>query len=124
MEKIALILAAGKGTRMNSDLPKPLVPFYGSPIVEHIIQAFFRAGINDVNLVIGHGAELVRKEIGNKVGYVYQLEQKGTAHAVMQAKDVIDWKGKDIYVFVGDSPLISHEAILELAKYHEATGAH
>jgi UDP-N-acetylglucosamine diphosphorylase/glucosamine-1-phosphate N-acetyltransferase len=123
MDYLALILAAGKGTRMNSSLPKPLVPFCGSPIVEHIIQAFHQAAIYDVNLVIGHQAELVRETIGDKVGYVYQHEQKGTGHAVLQSKDVLNWKGKDIFVFVGDGPLISKETIQALAEHHKSSGA-
>ena len=123
MDRIALILAAGKGTRMKSDLPKPLVPFLGLPIVQYIIDSFVSAGIKEVNLVIGYGADLVREKIGEDVGYVYQLEQKGTAHAVLQAKDTIAWEGKSIIVFVGDAPLISADSIKKLAEVHEENGA-
>jgi bifunctional N-acetylglucosamine-1-phosphate-uridyltransferase/glucosamine-1-phosphate-acetyltransferase GlmU-like protein len=123
MEKIALILAAGKGTRMRSELPKPLVPFYGTPIVGLIIKAFRDAGIQDVNLVVGHGAEQVRQTIGSGVGYVLQTQQNGTAHAVLQAREVLEWKGKNIFVFVGDSPLISAATIEALGVYHEQANA-
>ena len=123
MNRIALILAAGKGARMKSDLPKPLVPFLGFPIVQYIVDSFVSAGIKEVNLVIGYGADLVRAKIGEDVGYVYQLEQKGTAHAVLQAKDEIAWEGKSIVVFVGDAPLISADSIMKLAEVHEKNGA-
>lgn len=123
MKSTALLLAAGKGTRMRSVLPKPLVPFFGVPIVSHLIQAFEHAGVNDVHLVIGHEAELVKKTIGARVGYVYQHEQKGTGHAVLQSKEYIDWKGKNMYVFVGDSPLISPETIRTLGEAHEKSAA-
>ncbi len=123
MEPIALILAAGKGTRMRSVLPKPLVPFFGTPIVEHIIAAFHQAGVSDVTLVVGHEAELVKEKIGTKARYVLQQEQKGTAHAVLQARELLQWKGRDLFVFVGDSPLISPETIRTLGAVHKSSGA-
>jgi bifunctional N-acetylglucosamine-1-phosphate-uridyltransferase/glucosamine-1-phosphate-acetyltransferase GlmU-like protein len=123
MHSVALILAAGKGTRMRSILPKPLVPFFGAPIVSHLVTAFHQAGIPDVHLVIGHEAELVKNTIGTSVGYVYQLEQKGTGHAVFQAQNLLDWKGKSLFVFVGDSPLISPESIRALEKTHTESKA-
>ncbi|HSZ26302.1 MAG TPA: NTP transferase domain-containing protein [Cytophagaceae bacterium] len=123
MTKIALVLAAGKGTRMRSVLPKPLVLFAERPLVSHIIEAFRKAGVSDVNLVIGYEGEKVKRTIGNQVGYVYQEVQLGTAHAVMQAKYMLDWKGKDIFVFVGDAPLISPDTIQRLALHHQQTNA-
>lgn len=120
---IALILAAGKGTRMDSDLPKPLVPFMGKPIVEHLIDSFHKAGIEDVALVVGHGAEQVKGTFGTDVQYVEQKEQLGTAHAVMMAEKPLKWRGKDIFVFVGDSPLVSPENIKALLNHHRKTGA-
>ncbi len=120
---IALILAAGKGTRMRSVLPKPLVDFHGQPIVSHLVNSFNEAGISNVFLIIGHEAELVKHVIGNKVRYINQREQKGTAHAVMQAEEMIDWAGKNIFVFVGDSPLISADTISWLEEHHKLTQA-
>lgn len=120
---IALILAAGKGTRMRSLLPKPLVPFHGQPIVLHLIDSFREAGVSDIHLIVGHEAELVKHVIGNKVSYINQTEQQGTAHAVQQARGVIDWKNKNIFVFVGDSPLISADTISWLEEHHKLTEA-
>lgn len=123
MSSIALILAAGKGTRMRSLLPKPLVPFHGQPIVSHLIGSFKEAGVNDIYLIVGHEAELVKHVIGNEVQYIDQPEQKGTAHAVMQAEQIIDWKNKNIFVFVGDSPMISADTISWLQAHHKITNA-
>ena len=101
MMSIAILLAAGKGTRMRSPLPKPIVPFLGKPIVSHLIDSFHQARINDVYLVVGHGAEEVKQEIGDDVKYIYQTEQKGTAHAVKQCQDSLEWKDRNVFVFVG-----------------------
>jgi len=120
---IVIILAAGKGTRMRSPLPKPIVPFLGKPIVSHLIDRFHQAEISDVYLVVGHGAEEVKQEIGDGVQYVFQKEQKGTAHAVKQFQDSLVWKDKNVFVFVGDSPLISSQTIRALEQHHVQTQA-
>ncbi len=120
---IAVILAAGKGTRMRSSLPKPIVPFRGKPIVSYIIDAFTKAGVEDKYLVVGHGAEEVKEEIGDDVHYVYQKEQKGTAHAVMQMYETRVWEDTNVFVFVGDSPLIQASTIRQLEKHHRDTNA-
>jgi bifunctional N-acetylglucosamine-1-phosphate-uridyltransferase/glucosamine-1-phosphate-acetyltransferase GlmU-like protein len=123
MEAIALILAAGKGTRMRSSLPKPIVPFLGKPLVSHIINAFYEAKIKEVFLVVGYGADQVMSTIGPSVGYVQQQQQNGTAHAVLQGKTILPYQGKNIFVFVGDSPLISAATIKRLKEHHENSGA-
>lgn len=118
MDAIGLILAAGRGTRMKSDLPKPLVPLAGKPIVQYIIEAFHNADVDDVTLVVGYKAEAIKDEFGDLVNYVDQTEQKGTAHAIIQAKDKIDWQGNDVFVFVGDSPLITPRTVRLLYEHH------
>ena len=120
---IAIILAAGKGTRMRSSLPKPIVPFRGKPIVSYLIDGFTKAGVEDKYLIVGHGAEEVRNEIGEDVHYVYQKEQKGTAHAVQQVYETMAWKDTNVFVFVGDSPLIQATTIKQLEKHHRDTDA-
>ncbi len=120
---IAIILAAGKGTRMRSPLPKPIVPFLGKAIVVHLIDSFKQSGITDVYLVVGHGAEAVKQVIGDGVHYVEQQEQKGTAHAVKQFQTSLVWKDKDVFVFVGDSPLVSPKTIVALERHHRKTQA-
>ncbi|MCU0444267.1 MAG: sugar phosphate nucleotidyltransferase [Microscillaceae bacterium] len=123
LQTLALILAAGKGTRMKSDLPKPLVPFVGKPIVLHLIEAFAQAGIAEIALVVGHQAELVQARLGSQVHYVHQTEQKGTAHAVAQAQTLKNWENWQIFVFVGDSPLVSASTIQKLFYHHQQTQA-
>jgi bifunctional N-acetylglucosamine-1-phosphate-uridyltransferase/glucosamine-1-phosphate-acetyltransferase GlmU-like protein len=123
MKEIALILAAGKGTRMKSDLPKPLVEVNKKPIVEYITEALESAGINEIAIVVGYKAELVKSALKTTYKFINQAEQKGTAHAVSCAKDIINWKGKDIFVFVGDSPLISKASIRNLLEHHRKTNA-
>lgn len=115
---IAIILAAGKGTRMRSNLPKPIVPFMGKPIVEHIVESFKGAGIDDVYLIVGHGAEEVKEKIGNGVHYIYQATQGGTAHAVKQVPAEILKNNENVFVFVGDSPVITANTIKQLESHH------
>ena len=81
----AIILAAGQGTRMKSDLYKVLHPVCGKPMVEHVIDHIRGLGADRVVTVVGHGAEAVEETLGKKSEYVLQEEQLGTAHAVQQA---------------------------------------
>ncbi len=120
---IALILAAGKGTRMRSALPKPLVLFKGTPIIMHIIEAFTEAGVSNINLVVGFEAEQIKTCVGPEVHYIFQKEQKGTAHAVRQAAEQVHWLNESVFVFVGDAPLISADTIKKLEAYHLKTEA-
>jgi len=120
---IAIILAAGKGTRMRSDLPKPIMPFKSKPIIQHIIESFRNAGVSDINLIVGYGAEQVKDKIGNSVTYYTQAEQQGTAHAVKQVPESILKNAATVFVFVGDSPLINADTIKKLEQHHITTGA-
>lgn len=108
---------------MKSDLPKPIVPLDGKPLVQHLIDQFQEAGINQIAMIIGYKADKVKETLGQNILYIEQAEQKGTAHAVLQAKNKIEWTGKDIFVFVGDSPLITSHTIRELLAYHRLTNA-
>lgn len=113
----AVILAAGKGTRMKSDLPKVLHEINGKSLVEYVIEAVKAAGVDDICLVVGHQAELVKARIGNEVSYVLQEEQLGTGHAVRCAADFIGKDG-DTMVLCGDTPLITGDTLRELLTYH------
>ena len=79
-----VILAAGKGTRMKSAMPKVLHRIADKPMVEHVIDAAFDLGANRTILVVGHGADQVRDTVTREVDYVEQTEQLGTGHAVQQ----------------------------------------
>lgn len=120
---IALILAAGKGTRMRSQLPKPLVSFKEKPIVAHIIDAFEKAGIDEIHLVVGYEADQVISTIEDRAQYILQKNQNGTADAVMQAESAIDWRNQHIFVFVGDAPLITSDTIKQLEAHHIKSNA-
>src|SRR5437763_9664904 len=87
MENVAaIILAAGKSTRMRSKLPKPLHPLCGLPLTAHVMRACRNAGVQRTILVIGHEAEAVRERIGEDLEYAYQEEQLGTGHEVLSAR--------------------------------------
>lgn len=113
----AVILAAGKGTRMKSDLPKVLHEINGKPLVEYVIEAARAAGADEICLVVGHQAELVKERIGKGVSYVLQEEQLGTGHAVKCAVDFIGTDG-DTMILCGDTPIITGDTLRELLKYH------
>lgn len=113
----AVILAAGKGTRMKSDLPKVVHEVLGKPMIEYAIEAARGAGSDEVCLVIGYMGETVKKAVNSSVKYVTQSEQLGTGHAVRCAKDFIGYEGETLILF-GDAPLIKGETLKEVVKYH------
>lgn len=124
MERVkAVILAAGKGTRMKSELPKVIHRALGKPMVKYSIDAAVEAGadISDICLVVGHKAELVKEAAGEDVTYVFQQEQLGTGHAVKCASEFI---GKDgiTMVLCGDTPLIKGKTLKKLVETHIAEG--
>jgi bifunctional UDP-N-acetylglucosamine pyrophosphorylase/glucosamine-1-phosphate N-acetyltransferase len=92
---------------MKSELPKVLHLLQGKPLISHVIENIKIAGISDVIVVIGYGGERVIEAVGNSVDYVWQHEQLGTGHAVVQTESILnDFKG-DLLVASGDVPLIS-----------------
>ncbi|MFC3122718.1 bifunctional UDP-N-acetylglucosamine diphosphorylase/glucosamine-1-phosphate N-acetyltransferase GlmU [Agaribacter flavus] len=113
-----IILAAGKGTRMKSDLPKVLHPLANKPIVEHIIDAVKPLDYRAINLVYGHGGEMLKDRLSHhELNWCLQAEQLGTGHAVMQAQAHVS-DDDDALILVGDAPLISTQTLqaLVLAK--------
>lgn len=120
MYRCAVILAAGEGKRMKSSIPKVLHKVCGKEMVNLVIDTMRRSGIEDVNVVIGRGAELVRQgTLERKVSYSLQEEQLGTGHAVMCCKDFLIGKNGTVAVFTGDAPLITEETVTKLINYHE-----
>jgi bifunctional UDP-N-acetylglucosamine pyrophosphorylase / glucosamine-1-phosphate N-acetyltransferase len=105
-----VILAAGKGTRMYSDLPKVLHTLAGKPMVQHVIDAANELGASQVHLVYGHGGDLLKKTLSDdNLNWVLQAEQLGTGHAMQQAAPFFA-DDEDILMLYGDVPLISVEA--------------
>jgi bifunctional UDP-N-acetylglucosamine pyrophosphorylase/glucosamine-1-phosphate N-acetyltransferase len=118
-ERKAVILAAGKGTRMKSDLPKVVHRIEGKCLVDYVIEAARGADVSEVCLVVGYKHELVEKEIANHdVTFVLQPEQLGTGHAVKCAREFLGDTGETLILF-GDTPLITAETLRKLAACHE-----
>lgn len=116
----AIILAAGKGTRMKSQLPKVLHKVSGQSMVQHVLNAVEGAGVTNPIVVIGHGAQLVKEMLGDRVSFALQAEQLGTGHAAMQTKDYLDKGEGNVIVLCGDTPLITQETIAQLLADHTA----
>jgi len=119
----AVILAAGKGTRMKSKLPKVLHKVGGHPMLEHVMDAAEAAGCRDNVVVIGHGAELVRELVGSRARIALQAEQLGTGHAVLQAADTLKDFSGTVMILCGDTPLLEAEELKKFYAEHVKSGA-
>ncbi len=113
----AIILAAGQGTRMKSEMSKVLHQVMGNPLVYYPIEAAKAVGVTEICMIVGHKAEEVRQTVGEQVGYALQSEQLGTGHAVMQAVDFIGDTG-EIIILYGDTPLITGKTLEEMLTFH------
>ena len=115
----AVILAAGKGTRMKSPLPKVMQPLLEEPMLYYVIQALKNAGISDIAAVIGHGGDVVQEWLAKNesdVVPVWQKEQLGTGHAVMCARDWLKER-KKVLVVNGDMPMLTESEIKALLDH-------
>ncbi|MEO7453338.1 MAG: bifunctional UDP-N-acetylglucosamine diphosphorylase/glucosamine-1-phosphate N-acetyltransferase GlmU [Fimbriimonadales bacterium] len=119
----AVILAAGKGTRMKSELPKGLHKVCGLPIIELVARAMSGAGANRIVLVVGHGADAMKAAFGDRYQYALQQEQHGTGHACQCAMPALDGFDGIVIVGTGDSPLVTAEAMKALVARKTETGA-
>ena len=120
MYKCAIILAAGEGKRMNSKTPKVLHKVCGKEMINHVIDTMRSADVEMVDVVIGRGAEEVKKGTEDrKINYSVQEEQLGTGHAVMCAREFLGANKGIVAIFVGDGPLITEKTVRELIEYHE-----
>ncbi|MBO5424914.1 MAG: NTP transferase domain-containing protein [Lachnospiraceae bacterium] len=117
----SLILAAGKGTRMKSDLPKVVHKCMGNPMVHYVIEASKIAGATDVCVIVGYKADEVKSAITADVKYAFQTEQLGTGHAVKCAGDFIGQEG-DVIILCGDTPLITGDTLTKLYETHTKGG--
>ncbi|MCA9245644.1 MAG: NTP transferase domain-containing protein [Planctomycetales bacterium] len=114
--RLAIVLAAGKGTRMESDLPKVLVEICGRPMIDFVLDALRKAGVNRVVVVVGYRSDDVRAHLKGygDVTFVEQTEQLGTGHAVMVCRDeLVDHNGP-VVIVAGDSPLTQSSSIESL----------
>ncbi|MCS4487252.1 bifunctional UDP-N-acetylglucosamine diphosphorylase/glucosamine-1-phosphate N-acetyltransferase GlmU [Staphylococcus americanisciuri] len=123
MQKHAIVLAAGKGTRMKSKQYKVLHKVAGKAMIEHVINQVQQSGVKHIVTIVGHGAEQVKATLGTISQYSFQEAQLGTAHAVKQAAEhLADAQGTTLVV-CGDTPLITAETLSELIAHHEASQA-
>ncbi|WP_114572226.1 bifunctional UDP-N-acetylglucosamine diphosphorylase/glucosamine-1-phosphate N-acetyltransferase GlmU [Exiguobacterium flavidum] len=123
MNHFAVILAAGKGTRMKSKLYKVLHPVAGKPMVQHVVDQLKTLGVKRQVVIVGHGAEAVREVLGTSVDYALQSEQLGTGHAVQMAEPVLGQEKGSTLVVCGDTPLLTSETLAALISHHEETNA-
>jgi len=122
--RAAIILAAGRSTRMKSDLPKVLHEVGGVPMLRHVVEACKAAGVERLMVVVGHGKEAVMGAFAGdaQITWVEQKEQKGTGHAVLACEPELGrFQGRTL-VIAGDMPLIRPETLTALLKENESTG--
>lgn len=134
---ITVIMAAGKGTRMNSNRSKLVHKIYGKELVKRVVELAEKIGSDEIVAVVGHLREQVQEVLGDSVKYAYQEELLGTGHAVMQAKKYLEGKKGKVVILYGDVPIIRPEtlkglinksiknkeyATLLTAKYENPTG--
>jgi bifunctional UDP-N-acetylglucosamine pyrophosphorylase/glucosamine-1-phosphate N-acetyltransferase len=118
-ELAVIILAAGKGTRMRSDLPKVFHEIMGEPMLSYVLRAVEKLSPAKTLVVVGHMRELIMDYYkGRPVQFVVQAEQRGTGHAVMQAEPVLRNFSGNILVLAGDVPLISERTLARLIDFH------
>lgn len=122
-KRYAVILAAGRGTRMKSKLYKVLHPVMGRPMVQHVTTQLKQLDLEKIITVVGFGAEEVEKQIGTDSEFVFQEQQLGTGHAVQQAEDILaDLEGTTIVVS-GDTPLLTDQTLQALLDFHDKENA-
>ncbi|MEZ6090348.1 MAG: NTP transferase domain-containing protein [Pirellulaceae bacterium] len=121
---IAVVLAAGKGTRMKSDLAKVLFPVCGRPMIHFVLDALEAAGVRRTIVVVGHQQEKVRETLQDRrnVDFVVQEQQLGTGHAVQVCRDNLSEHSGPVIVIAGDSPLIQSSSLKTLLAEFESTG--
>ena len=122
MEFISIIMAAGMGTRMKSEMPKVLHKVCGKPLAKWVIDVSKQAGAKQVVTIVGHRAQMVQEQLGDICEYALQAEQKGTGHAVMQAVEFIEKAEGTVVVLNGDIPLITSETLQKAVQAHGESG--
>lgn len=111
-----IILAAGKGTRMNSELPKVLVHLDNKPMIQHVLQNVEDAGYQNPITVVGYKSQQVREVCGDICTYVLQHEQHGTGHAVLVAEEALEPHTKNCLIAYGDQPFVTAHTLQKLTE--------
>ena len=120
-----VVLAAGKGTRMKSGLPKVLHRAAGLPLIEHVLRAAASLQPSSVVLIVGHQAEVLKEALGERLGLSFALQepQLGTGHALLQAAPALQGASGTVVLLSGDVPLLRAETLERLRAVHEQSGA-
>ena len=122
-EPVAIVLAAGKGTRMQSDLPKVLCQVCGRPLISFVLDALREAGVGKLIIVVGYEAGQVREALADyeNTEFVVQEQQLGTGHAVMVCRDQIQDFSGPVFVVAGDSPMLQASSLRRLIELYRQT---
>ena len=122
MKKYALVLAAGKGTRMRTELPKCAFPILGKPMIEYIVENLERSQIDEIVTIVGHKKEVLMDILGERVAYAVQAEQLGTGHAALSAAPILGDKEGITFILPGDMPLMEYPIMDKIIRAHEEMG--
>jgi len=119
--RYAVVMAAGKGTRMKSELPKVLYPILERPMIEYVLDALEEAGVKKIIVVVGCRSDLVRERLAHRknLEFVEQTAQLGTGHAVMMCQETLRPHTAAVMVVAGDSPMIQADSIKKLFEAYE-----
>ncbi len=118
----AIILAGGRGKRMQSDLPKVLHELHGKSMIQHAVESVREAGISDVIIVVGYRRDLVVEHLGKQARFAVQEEQLGTGHAAQQALPLLEEATGSVVICYGDMPLLSAATIRGLIEAQSQPG--
>lgn len=115
---LAVVLAAGQGTRMKSDLPKVLFPVAGRPMIDYVVDALLAGGVERIVVVVGYRGDDVRKHLSARpnIEFVEQTERLGTGHAVQMARPMLRTHRGPVVIVAGDSPLLQSESVRKLLE--------
>ena len=122
MKNFAIILAAGKGTRMRTELPKCAYPIIGKPMIEYIVENLELTNIDEIVAVVGHKKEVIQDLLKERVSYAVQFEQLGTGHAALQAASILEGKEGTTFILPGDMPLMEYPVMDKILRAHQEMG--
>lgn len=122
MKNFAIVLAAGKGTRMKTELPKCAFPILKKPMIEYIIENIEDSVVDETVAVIGYKKEIFEDMLNGRASFAYQEQQLGTGHAVMMTKELLAAKRGTTIILLGDMPLIDQKIIDKVISYHTDRG--
>ena len=116
---VGIVLAAGKGTRMKSDLPKVLHLLLGKPMIHHVLDTLISLKLKEIIVIVGHRAPEVQQALNSyPVKFAMQANQRGTGHAVKQAKSLLSAFDGDVLIMCGDTPLFTSDTLSKFLAEH------